>query len=83
MRKLTASAFVACVVLPDIVLAQVPTQVRYCQALVTSYRKAVVDGQEPRPGIGEAIANCPTNPPGSIPVLERTLKDMKVELPPR
>jgi hypothetical protein len=83
MRKLTASALVACVVLPFVVVAQVPSQVQYCQALVTTYRQAVAGGQEPRSGVGEAIANCQTNPPGSIPVLERTLKDMKVELPPR
>jgi hypothetical protein len=83
MRKLSASAFVACVVLPCVVVAQVPSQVQYCQALVASYRKAVADGQEPRAGVGEAIANCPTNPPGSIVVLERTLKDMKVSLPSR
>jgi hypothetical protein len=83
MRKLIASAFVACVVLPSVVIAQAPSQVQYCQSLVSSYRKAVADGQEPRSGVGEAIANCPTNPPGSIVTLERTLKEMKVSLPPR
>jgi hypothetical protein len=32
---------------------------------------------------GEAGANCPTNPNGSIPVFEKVLKNMNVELPKR
>ena len=34
-------------------------------------------------GIGPAIADCPTNPNGAIPTLEKALREMKVELPKR
>jgi hypothetical protein len=73
------------VALPMVCLAQSPTQVAYCQALTKSYRQGVSDGKSPTDasGIGQAIADCPTNPVGSIPKLEAALKDMKVQLPPR
>jgi hypothetical protein len=73
------------VALPAVSLAQSPIQVSYCQALTKTYRQAVTDGKslaDPS-GVGEAIANCPTNPVGSIPKLEGALKEMKVQLPPR
>jgi hypothetical protein len=63
--------------------AQASAYVEYCHALRASYRQAVADGKEANAAAGEAGANCPTNPNGSIPVFERILKDMKVELPKR
>jgi hypothetical protein len=65
------------------VQAQTSAYVEYCQSLRASYRQAVADGKEANAAAGEAGANCPTNPNGSIPVFERILKDMKVELPKR
>jgi len=65
--------------------AQSPAQVSYCQSLTKSYRQAVSDGKSlANPaGIGQAIADCPTNPNSSIPPLERALNEMKVQLPKR
>jgi hypothetical protein len=85
MSILTAATIVASVVFgyACVAFAQSPLQVDYCRALVGTYRKAVSDGAEPQPQLGEAIANCPTNPMSSIPVLEKGLKEMKVALPPR
>ena len=73
-----ASIFVACVA-----FAQTPQQLSYCKALTTSYRSAVGSGAAPMQKLEAATIECATNPVGSIPVLERGLKEMKVELPPR
>ena len=83
MKKLVASGVVACVAFPLIAFGQSPVQVKYCQDLSESYRKARSDGKPPAAGAGAAIANCPTDPVNSISVLETALKDMKVDLPPR
>lgn len=63
--------------------AQTAQQLNYCKALTTSYRSAVSSGAAPVQKLEAAIVECSTNPVGSIPVLERGLKEMKVELPPR
>jgi hypothetical protein len=64
-------------------VAQTPQQLNYCKALTTSYRSAVGSGATPMQRLEAATIECSTNPVGSIPVLERGLKEMKVELPTR
>jgi len=82
-----ARAVIVCVgvALPLACLAQSPAQVSYCQSLTKSYRQGIIDGKSPADssGLGQAIADCPTNPNGSIPKLEMALKQMKIDLPPR
>jgi hypothetical protein len=62
---------------------QTPPYVEYCKSLLVTYRQAVAGGKPANSAAGEAGANCPTNPNGSIPIFERVLKDMNVELPSR
>ena len=83
MRMLCAAAVVMMVVLSGEASAQTAAYVDYCKSLQATYRKAVADGKPVNPAAGEAGANCPTNPNGSIPVFERVLKDMSVDLPER
>jgi len=85
MKAVRVMIVCAGVVLPAVALAQSPTQVSYCKELTKSYRQGVTDGKSPSDGsgIGQAIADCPTNPIGSIPRLEAALKDMQIQLPPR
>lgn len=83
MRIVAASTFVACVVFPFVAFAQSPAMVKYCKDLSSTYSRARANGKPMVPGVGEATANCPTNPDASIPVLEKALTEMKVELPPR
>jgi hypothetical protein len=63
--------------------AQPSPYVEYCKSLRAAYRQAVADGKPASPAAGEAGANCPTNPNGSIPVFEKVLEDMNVDLPKR
>ena len=62
----------------------------YCKALTQKYQAYVANisvGRSPTPGPvdGEvAISDCKTgNTAAGIPVLERKLRDAKVDLPPR
>ncbi len=54
----------------------------YCNALSARYRE-YVGANRASGDVPEAIAGCATNPTSSIPVLERALKDHKVDLPKR
>lgn len=63
--------------------AQPSRYVDYCKSLQTIYRQAIADGKPANPAAGEAGANCPTNPNGSIAVFEKVLKDMNIALPKR
>ena len=54
-----------------------------CGDLAEAYRKARAAGKEVQPGAGAAIANCQTTPDDGIPVLEKALEAMKVDLPPK
>ena len=83
MRMLCAATVVMMVALTGETFAQTSPYVDYCKALQATYRKAVADGKAANPAAGEAGANCPTNPNGSIPVFEKVLKSMDVELPKR
>jgi hypothetical protein len=83
MRMLGAATIVMLVALCGNVHAQAKSYIDYCKSLQATYRKAVADGKPANPVAGEAGANCPTNPNGSVPVFEKVLKEMKVELPKR
>jgi len=83
MRRLAASLFVAGGVCASNAFGQSPVLIKYCQDMTASYRKAIADGKEPIGGVGQAIADCPTNPNASIPVLEAALKKYGVPLPPK
>jgi len=83
MRMLCAATVVMVVALSGETHAQTSAYVDYCKSLQATYRKAVADGKQASPAAGEAGANCPTNPNGSIPVFEKVLKGMDVELPKR
>ena len=83
MRKLMAPLVVACMAYPLLAWAQSPIQVKYCNALADSYRKARLNGKSAQPNAGYAVAQCPTNPDESIPTLETALKTMGVDLPSR
>jgi hypothetical protein len=83
MAMLKGAIFVAPVFFACVAVAQTPQQLNYCKALTTSYRSAVGSGAAPMQRLEAATIECSTNPVGSIPVLERGLKEMKVELPTR
>ncbi len=83
MRMLCAATVVMMVALSGKTHAQTSPYVDYCKSLQATYRKAVADGKPANPAAGEAGANCPTNPNGSIPVFEKILKGMDVQLPKR
>lgn len=83
MRMLCTATVVMTVALSLGVHAQTSPYVEYCKSLRATYRQAVADGKPANPAAGEAGANCPTNPNGSIPVFEKALKDMNIELPKR
>ena len=60
----------------------------YCKALVAKYETYVVhpDGRFPNPGTVDgsvAAAQCKVGNPAGIPVLERKLRDARIDLPAR
>ena len=83
MRPFAASLLVASFFCTLNAFGQSPILVKYCKDLSATYRKAVSSGKSPVPGIGQAIANCPTNPDDSVPMLEAALKQLQVDLPPK
>lgn len=85
MSMLKGATFVASIfcVYASSAFAQTPQQLNYCKALTSTYRSAVGSGAAPMQKLEAATIECSTNPIGSIPVLERGLKEMKVELPSR
>lgn len=83
MKPFAASLFVASLLCSFNAFGQSPIQVKYCQDLAATYRKSIASGKSPVAGVGQAIADCPTNPNESIPTLEGALKQLKVDLPPR
>ena len=62
--------------------AQSADDVSYCNAL-SGLVRTVNRGAEPQGSVANAMAQCSSNPAAGIPVLERTLTDAKVSLPPR
>jgi len=83
MAMLKGAIFVASIFCAYTAFAQTSQQLNYCKALTSTYRTAVGSGATPMQRLEAATVECATNPVGSIPVLERGLKEMKVELPPR
>ena len=62
--------------------------VAYCQALAAKYQATLVktSGHSPNPGTAEgnvAAYQCSQGNVAGIPVLERKLRDAKIELPAR
>jgi hypothetical protein len=82
MRILRVAAVILAAAVSTSAVAQTPA-VDYCKALQGRYRQAVTNGKEAVPAASEAGANCPTNPNVSIPVIEKALVAMKVDLPKR
>ena len=74
--------------LPTTVFAQ-SSDTQYCAALTAKYDRYVNNpsggrGSQPdNAAIGGAKSKCASNPAAGIPVLERALKDAKIDLPPR
>jgi hypothetical protein len=63
---------------------------KYCQALGAKYENYVHSmtdqqrgAQPPTANVGNAVSKCGSAPGDAIPVLEKALKDAKVDLPPR
>ena len=56
---------------------------KYCQALADVYRKTVAHDTTPNAAVPTAIAQCQAGDTSGIPVIEKALKDAKVDLPPR
>jgi hypothetical protein len=76
------------VVLPVSAFAQ-QSDVAYCSSLGETYQRYVGDnaaqhrGQQRDATVEAAITACPTKASASIPVIEKALKNAKVDLPPR
>jgi hypothetical protein len=56
--------------------------VAYCKALSAKYRE-INRAASPSGAAADAMASCDANPKAGIPVLEQSLNDAKVSLPPR
>jgi hypothetical protein len=57
--------------------------VAYCKALSAKYEEYVGKGATPSGAIADARAQCAAGNTAGIPVLEKALKDNKINLPPR
>ncbi|MBN9086324.1 MAG: hypothetical protein J0J01_05410 [Reyranella sp.] len=61
----------------------------YCAALATQYQRYVGDsaaahrGQQRDATVDTAITQCSTNSATAIPVIEKALKNARIDLPPR
>jgi hypothetical protein len=80
MRILVAAATAVSICLPVVAFAD---DASYCKQLSDTYRKEIGSNTSTAGGVPEAMAGCASNPAGSIPVLEKALKDNKVTLPKR
>jgi hypothetical protein len=83
MKLLAAIAITASIVLPYAAFAQgKPADAAYCYMLAAKYRKEV-GMNATSSDVPVAISKCDSDSASAIPVLERSLKDNKVALPPR
>ncbi len=86
--KKNAFMFLLIAAMPAIAWAQ-SADTNYCNALSATYLKYVNNpgtgrGSQPASAtVSEAQGQCAANPAAGIPVLERALKDARVNLPPR
>lgn len=87
-RIIAGAALALAVALPLAALAQAD-DVAYCKALSDKYKRYVSNddagrrSRTPNVTADTAMARCPTDAAGSIPVLEKALKDALLDLPPR
>jgi hypothetical protein len=72
----------ALVLLSGTAFAQASGDVAYCNALSTKYREYIGRG-ETHADASAAMSQCAAQPTAAIPVLEKRLKDGKIELPKR
>lgn len=86
--RLAALGLLASLALPVTASAQAG-DAGYCQALSDKYQRYVVGtsgtGRSSAPNLSvvEAASKCNSDAGGSIPVLEKALKDARLDLPPR
>ena len=90
MSILTKTLVSVTVALPAVAFAQSSTEATYCSALAQKYQQYVGQNdakrraQNPDATMSNAIAECGTGKAAhAIPVLEKALKDAKIDLPPR
>jgi hypothetical protein len=87
-RTITILMICAGAVLPAAASAQ-QADGAYCAALGAQYQRYVGDNlvqhrsQQRNATVDIAIAQCSTNSATSIPVIEKALRDARVDLPPR
>jgi len=87
-RTITLFMICAGAVLPAAVQAQ-QADGAYCSALAAKYQRYVGDnlvqhGSQQRDAtVDVAITQCSTNSAAAIPVIEKGLRDARVDLPPR
>lgn len=82
MKVLSAIILCTTIVAPVAAYADM-TDTQYCDALSATYRKVVGSTASTAGGVPEAMAGCQSSPGSSIPVLEKALRDQKVDLPKR
>ena len=88
MTKSRLLAAVVLLALPGAALAQ-SGDAAYCQALASKYQRYVVgssgSGKMATPNISveTATTKCNSDAARSIPVIEKALRDARVDLPPR
>jgi hypothetical protein len=82
-----ALAYIAALALPFAASAHAD-DAAYCRALVEKYQAFLIKtgGHSPNPGIADgsvAVEQCRAGNPAGIPVLERKLRDARIDLPTR
>ena len=88
-RTITLFMICASALLPAAVHAQQLADGAYCSALGAQYQRYVGDNnvqhrsQQRDATVDVAIAQCSSNSARSIPVIEKALRDARVDLPPR
>jgi hypothetical protein len=89
MTKVIASLIVCAAMAAPTVASAQQNDAAYCAALGKKYESYIGDstaahkGQQRDSKVDVAISKCSTDTAGSIGVLEKALKDAKVDLPPR
>lgn len=83
MRKLGTCLITGiALALPLTAFAQ-SADLKYCMAMAGKYEEYVGRGQTPDAIVADAAAKCKAGNPSGIPILEKALKDNKIDLPPR
>jgi hypothetical protein len=83
-RKVGEIASIACLALAlPLAAATQSADAMYCQALADVYRKTDPKIEIADVEVATSIAKCQAGDTSGIPVIEKALKDAKVELPSR